>query len=178
MYDLKIRLERTQEKPHGSPLTSRRIRRGKDVTVVATSIMVLETLRAADHLAQSASIDCAIIELDCVSHPDKTVIVESVRKTGRLFVADTSWQAYGVCAEVCRIVCEQTPTSLKAAVVTIGMQPARCPTAKSLEDLYYPDLRDLTDAVAKLVTGQTDHRIPLPDENSMADVYKRFKGPF
>ena len=62
--------------------------------------------------------------------------------------------------------------------MTLGMQPAPCPTAKSLEDMYYPNLRDLTDAIAKLVSGKGDHGIPLPDEHSMADVYKRFKGPF
>jgi pyruvate dehydrogenase E1 component beta subunit len=58
------------------------------------------------------------------------------------------------------------------------MQPAPCPTAKSLEDMYYPNLRDLTDAIATLVTGRGDHGLPLPDEKSMADVYKKFRGPF
>jgi pyruvate dehydrogenase E1 component beta subunit len=58
------------------------------------------------------------------------------------------------------------------------MAPAPCPTAKNLEDLFYPNLQTLTDAIAKLVTGQAEHGVPLPDEHSMADVYKRFKGPF
>ena len=106
------------------------------------------------------------------------MILESVEKTGKLLVADTSWQAYGVCAEVCRIVCEHAPSALKAPVVTVGMQPAPCPTAKTLEDLFYPNLETLTDDIAKLVTGENNHGIPLPDEHSFADVYKRFKGPF
>lgn len=178
MYDLKFRFNESVGEPERSPLSSQKIRQGKDVTVVATSIMVLEALRAADHLAQVKKIECEIIDLNCVSHPDRRLILESVQKTGRLLIADTSWQAYGVCAEICRIVCEQAPSALKAPAVTIGMQPAPCPTAKSLEDLYYPNLRQLTDAIAKLVTGQSNHGIPLPDENSMADVYKRFKGPF
>ena len=58
------------------------------------------------------------------------------------------------------------------------MAPAPCPTAKSLEDLYYPNLRRLTDDLARLVTGRADHGVPLPEDASMADVYKRFKGPF
>jgi pyruvate dehydrogenase E1 component beta subunit len=58
------------------------------------------------------------------------------------------------------------------------MAPASCPTAKSLEDLFYPNLGTLADAVAKLVTGKENHGIPLPTEKSMADVYKKFKGPF
>ena len=178
MYDLKFRMDEVAEKANGSPLTSRKVRAGNDVTIVATSIMVLEAQRAAEHLARVGGIQCEIIDVNCVSHPDRSLIVESVGRTGKLLVADTSWQAYGVCAEICRIVCEHSPSALKAPVVTLGMQPAPCPTAKSLEDCYYPNLRDLTDAVATLVTGKGRHGIPLPDEHSMADVYKRFKGPF
>lgn len=177
MYDLHFRTDAPPDSLSGSPLTSRRVRAGDDVTIVATSIMVLETQRAAEHLAASG-IQCEIIDLNCVSHPDRTLILESVIKTGKLLVADTSWQAYGVCAEICRLVCEHAPSSLKAPVVTLGMQPAPCPTAKKLEDLFYPNLTDLADAIATLVTGTRGHGIALPDEHSMADVYKRFKGPF
>jgi len=178
MYDLRFRTTELFRRTEESPLTSHKVRSGRDITIVATSIMVLEALRAAEHLAHVSDIDCEIIDLHCVSHPGTTAIIDSIKKTGKLLVADTSWQAYGVCAEVCRIVCEHMPSILKAPVVTLGMQPAPCPTAKSLEDLFYPNLRDLTDAIAKLVTGQRDHGISLPDEKSMADVYKRFKGPF
>jgi len=138
----------------------------------------LEAQRAAAHLAARSGITCDVIDLHCVSHPDAELIVESVSRTGRLLVADTSWQAYGVCAEVCRIVSEHAPTVLKAPVVTLGMQPAPCPTAKSLEDLFYPNLQTLTDGIARVVTGKKNHGLLLPDERSFADVYKRFKGPF
>jgi len=162
--------------PTVTDLQSRKVRHGKDVTIVATSIMVMEALRAAEYL--KGDIECDIIDLHCISHPDVAMILESVEKTGRLLVVDTSWQAYGVCAEVCRLVCEHAPSVLKAPVVTMGMQPSPCPTAKVLEDMFYPNMTTLTDAIAKLVTGQDDHRIPLPDEHSFADVYKQFKGPF
>ena len=175
LYDLKFYLGNVSESP---PLSSRKIREGKDVTIVATSIMSLESSRAAEHLSKVSRINCDIIDLHCPSHPNKEMIIESVRKTGKLLIADTSWQAFGVCAEVCRIICESYPTALKSPVVTMGMQPAPCPTAKTLEDLFYPNLQTLTDAIAKLATGRTDHGIPLPDETSYADVYKRFKGPF
>jgi pyruvate/2-oxoglutarate/acetoin dehydrogenase E1 component len=178
MYDLEFEQDGVHREKDGSPLTSYKVRRGKDITIVATSIMVLEALRAAQHLDRVSNIDCEIIDLNCVSHPDVDMVIDSVKKTGKLLVADTSWQAYGVCAEVCRMVCEQAPSALKAPVVTMGMEPSPCPTAKTLEDLFYPNLQTLTDAVARLVTGSAEHGIPLPDETSMADVYKRFKGPF
>ena len=178
MYDLKFRVGEGPAGASASPLVSRQVRSGKDITIVATSIMVLEAQRAAQHLAQVADIQCEIIDLHCVSHPHAPTILKSLKKTGKLLVADTSWQAYGVCAEICRIVSEYDPSLLRAPAVTVGMQPAPCPTAKSLEDLFYPNLWTLTDTIAKLATGRGDHQIPMPDERSMADVYKRFKGPF
>lgn len=178
MYDLKFRMDELSIRNSASPLSSRKVHEGKDVTVVATSIMVLEALRAAEHLLKVSEISCDIIDLHNISNPDAGMIVESVKKTGRLIVADTSWKAFGVCAEVCRIVCEQAPSALRAPAVTVGMQPAPCPTAKTLEDMYYPNLRTLSDTIATLVTGDRNHGIPLPDEKSMADVYKRFRGPF
>ncbi|HPG00733.1 MAG TPA: transketolase C-terminal domain-containing protein [Kiritimatiellia bacterium] len=177
MYDLQFRVTKDAMKAD-NPLTSFVVRPGRDVTIVATSIMVLEAVRAADHLAQVAGIECEVIDVHCLSHPDHQLVFDSVRKTGKLIVADTSWMICGVCAEVCRWICERDPSVLKKPSVMVGMQPAPCPTAKGLEDMYYPNLQTLADSVARLVTGNALHGIPLPDEHSMADVYKRFRGPF
>lgn len=177
LYDIAFRTGES-ERRGDTPLTSRLVRAGSDVTIVATSIMVLEAKRAADHLAEEAGIEAEVIDLHCVSHPDRELLLESVARTGRLVVADTSWKAYGVAAEMTRLVCENDPTVLRAPVVTLGMAPAPCPTAKTLEDLYYPTLRKLVDETATLVAGSTGHGVRLPEEASMADVYKRFKGPF
>ncbi|MBI4399062.1 MAG: alpha-ketoacid dehydrogenase subunit beta, partial [Candidatus Omnitrophica bacterium] len=150
LYEIKFRADSsrdTQTQPAaaaaGNPLSSRLMRKGKDITIVATSIMVLEAIRAAAFLHDKHKIDCEIIDLNCVSHPDTNLILESVKKTGRLVIADTSWKPYGVCAEICRIICETSPALLKSPVVTLGMQPSSCPTAKTLEDMFYPNLRDL-----------------------------------
>jgi acetoin:2,6-dichlorophenolindophenol oxidoreductase subunit beta len=178
LYDIGFRVDGARGAARTPPMGSRILRPGKDVTVVATSIMVLEALRAAEHLADVGGPDVEVIDLHCVSHPDADLILGSVARTGRLLVADTSWRAFGVGAEMCRLVCERDPGALKAPVKTLGMAAAPCPTAKSLEDLYYPNLRRLTDDLVRLVTGRDDHDVPLPEDASATDVYKRFKGPF
>jgi pyruvate/2-oxoglutarate/acetoin dehydrogenase E1 component len=177
MYDLVFERDHEPQVLGATPFSQRRVRAGTDVTIVSTSIMSLESRRAADWLADRG-ISCDVIDLHCVSHIDHDVIMKSVARTGRLLVADTSWSPYGVGAEICRIVCENDPGVLKAPVVTLGMAAAPCPTAKSLEDLYYPNLTTLSDSIARLVKGNPDHGVDLPHERSMADVYKRFKGPF
>jgi len=177
MYDLEFTQETYDLKCN--PLhSSYVVRQGNDVTIVATSIMVLESLRAAEHLFETAGISCEVIDLHSTSHPQRGLVIESVKRTKKLIIADTSWQAYGVGAEVCRWILEKDPSILCTPVKTIGMAPAPCPTAKSLEDIYYPNLSTLSNDIAKIVTGKSNHGIPLPDEKSMADVYKKFKGPF
>ncbi|HEY4148866.1 MAG TPA: transketolase C-terminal domain-containing protein [Chitinophagaceae bacterium] len=158
------------------PFSSRIVRSGKDITVVATSIMVIEAQRIADYLAKEFAIGCEIIDLHSVSHYDKDMILRSVRKTGKLLVADTSWQAYGVSAEISRVVCESDPSMLKAPVISLGMQPSPCPTSKHLEDLFYPDDLSFTEKIIELVKGK-NHGLQLPGR-SLNEVYKKFKGPF
>ena len=72
------------------PLTSYVARKGGDVTVVATSVMVLEALRAAQYVEDKAGISAEVIDLNSISHPDWDLVAASVRKTRRLVVADTS----------------------------------------------------------------------------------------
>jgi pyruvate/2-oxoglutarate/acetoin dehydrogenase E1 component len=153
------------------------VQKGSNVTVVATSVMVLEAKRAADYL-KDFDISVEIIDLHSISHPDHEMILESIRKTGKLLVADTSWASYGVSAEINRIVNERDPTILKAPSQSLGMAPAPCPTAKSLEDLYYPDVYDLVESICSLHFGTNQNSVPLPAKQSMTDFYKHFKGPF
>lgn len=159
------------------PLTSYVAREGSDVTVVATSVMVLEALRAADYVAEKANISAEIIDLNSISHPDWDLVADSVRKTGRLVIADTSWLEYGVASEVCRQLVMRDPRLLRQVPAMLGMAPAPCPTAKSLEDIYYPSQRETVDAIVTQVKG-AGHGVALPTEKSMTEGYKRFRGPF
>jgi pyruvate dehydrogenase E1 component beta subunit len=152
-------------------------REGKDVTIVATSVMVLEAKRAAEYLSANG-ISVEIIDLHSISHPDKKMIIESVKKTGKLLVADTSWAQFGVSAEINRIINEQDPAILKAPTISLGMAPAPCPTAKALEDIYYPDVHDIVVEILKLHGNSTKLKTTIPQKQSMTDFYKHFKGPF
>lgn len=153
------------------------VREGSDVTVVATSVMVLEAKRAAGYL-ESFGISVDLIDLHSISHPDKSMLIESVRKTRKLLVADTSWPGYGVSAEISRIICEHDPSLLSKPMVSLGMREAPCPTAKALEDIFYPDVHDLVKSIWTLCKGPSANVIPFPPKQSMTDFYKHFKGPF
>ncbi len=171
IYSSKLLKKKTSFNPFSSIL----IRKGKDLTIVATSIMVLEAKRAADFVKEFYNIECEIIDLHCTSDIDKLKILKSVKKTKKLLVADTSWANFGVCAEINRIINENFVNLLEKPVKSLSMKFTSCPTSKSLEDLFYPNQIDFVKKILELFDVE---KKKLPSEKSMSDVYKKFRGPF
>jgi len=174
LYELTFNVNEISGSP-GIPFDSKIERNGSKLTIAATSIMVLEALRAAQFLEDVYGISTEVIDITSPSNPDKQMIFQSVRKTGHLLIADTSWVPYGVCAEITRIICEIDPSVLKAPVRSVGMQHTPCPTGKTLEDMFYPSVRTLVQCVLSIFGAETND---LPDGESYRDYYRKFKGPF
>ena len=176
-HRLMYELEFEEEQGNGDAFGSKLVRSGADITIVAASIMVLEAIRAANFLEEQG-ISAEIIDLHNISNPDERLLLNSIKKTGRLLVLDTSWIKYGIAGEVARIIAQKEPFALKTPMQTLGMADAPCPTAKALEDIYYPDVYDIVEKAYLLTSGSEEHSNPLPEKQSMADFYKHFRGPF
>ena len=126
-------------------------REGKDVTIVGTSHLAIEAERAAVSLEQ-AGIDAEIVDLRTVNPIDAQAVIESVKKTGRLIVADGGWAACGVSAEVAAIVAESDAVNhLKVPVKRVALPPAPAPTASTLEQAYFHGAEDIIAAARDLV---------------------------
>jgi len=172
----------SDEAPEGhytTPIGKARIMRaGSDVTLVSASYMTLEALRAADRLAEEG-VSAEVIDLRTILPWDKECIFESVRKTGRLVVADTGGQAFGVSAEIVAAVVEQEFESLKAAPQRVALPDCPCPTSPPLSAAYYPRAGHIhiaakrtlgLEPVTDLLDVKSGQRLDVPDAN--------FKGPF
>ncbi len=169
--------------PEGHYLTEigpvRQLRSGDDVTIVATSYMAIEAVRAADVLAQ-AGIRADVVAVTTLRPLRPEGILESVRRTGRLVVADTSWRASGFSAELVAVVVEDTGTHLAAPPIRLGTADAPVPTTPALARLSYPRVPDLVRAVATVLgvdprplmdlCGPGPERFDVPDAS--------FTGPF
>jgi pyruvate dehydrogenase E1 component beta subunit len=125
-------------------------REGKDATIVAVSLMVHEALNAAETLT-AEGVDVEVIDLRTVKPLDRDLILESVRKTGRLVVADVGWQSFGVSAEIAAMVSEAVFDSLKAPIARVALPDCPAPASNVLEDVYYPTANDIVQAVRRLV---------------------------
>ncbi len=157
--------------PVAAPLGKAYIRRaGKDLTIVANSYMVVESLKAAEFL-ETQGISAEVVDPVSLVPLDRETIVASVRKTGRLIVVDTSWTACGVSAEIAAIAAERAFDCLKQPVRRLGMQPTPCPVSKPLENAFYPSARTIAmEAFSMLGRAFPDVNVPV--------LTSTFKGPF
>jgi pyruvate dehydrogenase E1 component beta subunit len=87
-------------------------RSGRDVTIVATSFMTLEALRAADYLAKDG-IEAEVIDVRTLKPLDVPCILQSVCRTGRLLAVDASWRTLGFATEVVARVAEEAHGNLR-----------------------------------------------------------------
>src|SRR6185436_2859472 len=90
-------------------------REGKDATIVARSLTVPLALKAAEQLEKDG-ISCEVIDPRTIRPLDIDTIIESVKKTNRLVVAEESHPFCGVAAEICVQVTEKAFDYLDAPV--------------------------------------------------------------
>jgi pyruvate dehydrogenase E1 component beta subunit len=126
-------------------------KKGKDVTLVSISYMVVESMKAAEVL-KSDGIDIEVIDLRSIKPIDEDIIFESVEKTGRLVIADASWKTCGVAAEITTLVVENIFYKLKSPVRRVTLPDVPAPASSALEKIYYPSVIEITKAVRKVLS--------------------------
>ena len=159
------------EEPVPTPLGKAAVvREGKDITVVATSFMTVEALHAAEELAKEG-VDAEIVDLRSIRPLDEEAILTSVKKTGRLIAADTSWELCGVSSEIAALVAEKGFPYLKAPVRRIAMANCPAPVSQPLEKAFYPGASTIARASLSLLGKYTGAFGDIDREDT-------FKGPY
>ena len=141
------------------------------LTVVATSAMVTEACVASDTLADmGVTID--IVDPVYIRPLDDSHILESVRKTGRLLVCDVSHELCGFASEISATVAEKAFDALKGPIRRLTLPDCPTPTAKSLEDAFYPTASTIVGVVLDMLGRE------VPEGLSAIDRVDGFKGPY
>ncbi|MEJ2725415.1 MAG: alpha-ketoacid dehydrogenase subunit beta [Deltaproteobacteria bacterium] len=125
-------------------------RKGKDLTVVATHALVLRSLNAAEEAAKQG-IEIEVIDPRTLTPLDKGTILDSVKKTGRLLVADEGHRICGVAAEISAMVAEEAIHYLKAPIARVCSPDTPVPFSPPLEQAYIPDEKNLLPAIKRLM---------------------------
>ncbi len=132
------------------PIGKGKIRRkGKDVTVVSISYTVHESMKAAVKL-QREGISAEVIDLRTLKPLDKELLFESVKKTGRMVIADTGWKSFGASSEISALVFENLFKYLKEAPVRVALPDIPAPASSILEEVFYSKESNIVCAIKNL----------------------------
>ncbi len=125
-------------------------RKGKDVTLTATSYLANEALKAAGILS-GEGIDAEVIDLRSLKPLDENTLLGSVEKTGRLVIVDGGWHTGGAGAEIAAVVAEKALPNLKSPIIRVSLPDAPAPASRVLEKAYYPDAVSIAASARKLL---------------------------
>jgi pyruvate dehydrogenase E1 component beta subunit len=130
-------------------------REGSDVTVVALAWLVHEALAAAETLA-AEGISVEVVDPRTLVPLDAETIRASVRKTGRLVVADEAGPTAGFSSEVAALVTEHGATfaRLKAPVKRVCALQVPIPYSPVLENAVFPDRNRIIAGVREVLQGR------------------------
>ena len=135
------------EEPYELPFGEAAIRRGgRDVTIVAIGLMVHRALEAAQAL-EANGVDAEVIDLRTLVPLDRDAVCNSVKKTGRLVVADEDYTSYGVTAEIVASVVERDIGMLKSAPKRVAYPDIQVPYSRPMEQFALPNADKIAAAV-------------------------------
>lgn len=158
IFEHKLLYKMKGEVPEGRytvPIGKAAVRReGRDVSIVATSIMVHKALEVAKTLAESG-IDAEVIDLRCIRPIDRETVLASVRKTSRLVCVYEAVKTLGIGAEISAMVAESDAFDyLDAPVLRLGGAESPIPYNPDLEKAAVPQVPDIITAVRDLLEGR------------------------
>lgn len=130
---------------------SRVVRTGKDLTIVATGIMVKKSLEVADKLS-AEGIEVTVIDPRTISPLDMSTTFESVDLTGRLLVVQEGPSHGGFINEViAQVAGSHVFGSLKAPIKKVAGLNIPIPYAPQLEKAAVPQVEDIYAAADEIV---------------------------
>ena len=157
MLETKALFATKGEVPTGDHLVpfgvARIARTGTDLTIAAAGQIVHLALQAAQTLQQQG-VSCEVIDLRTIQPLDVDTVADSVRKTGRLLVADEGWSMCGVGAELGQAMNELVFDYLDAPVARLHTDAMSHPFAPALERAMLINVDSIVAACLQVMAGE------------------------
>ena len=126
-----------------TPLGVAAIRReGADLTLVASGLMVPESLKAAREV-EAEGVSVEVVDLRTLMPYDSECILLSFRKTGRLLVVDEGFRYCGLGSEIISLVIERAMDYMDDSPRQLTARHTTVPFSPPLEDCVFPNSRTI-----------------------------------
>src|ERR1700730_3107998 len=125
-------------------------REGSSVTIITFSRMLHVSLQAAQELAQEG-IEAEVIDLRCIRPIDIDLLIDSVKKTNRVVIAEEGWKYYGTGQGLAALIYEFAFDYLDAPIQHVTGADVPMPYSKVLERAAMPNKSDIVKAAKAIV---------------------------
>ena len=137
------------EEQYTVPFGKAAIRReGKDITIVSYSMMALRSIEAAEEL-EKEGISCEVIDLRSLVPLDYDTVMESIRKTNRVVVAQESHLRGSLASDIVAEIIDRGFDYLDAPPIRVGSLNVPMPYNIGLENMVVPNKETIKQAVYK-----------------------------
>ncbi len=143
------------EEPYTIPLSTAEVKReGRDLTIVATSIMVKRSLEAAEQLAREG-IEAEVVDPRTLKPLDGETIIRSVMKTGRVLIVHEACKTGGYGGELAAVIAESEAFDyLDAPIIRLAGRDMPIPYNRTLEYHTVPQVENIVEAARQLAQGR------------------------
>jgi len=143
------------EEPYTIPLSTAEVKReGRDLTIVATSIMVKRSLEAAEQLAREG-IEAEVVDPRTLKPLDGETIIRSVTKTGRVLIVHEACKTGGYGGELAAVIAESEAFDyLDAPIIRLAGRDMPIPYNRTLEYHTVPQVENIVEAAHQLAQGR------------------------
>ena len=131
-------------------------REGQHVTIITFSRMLHVTLQAAEELAKEG-IDAEVIDLRSIRPLDIDLVLDSVRKTNRVVIAEEGWKYFGTGQGLAALIYEFAFDYMDAPIQHVNGADVPMPYSKVLERAALPNKNDIVNAVKAVVPQALVH---------------------
>lgn len=153
LYKNKKYIQDVPEKMYKIPIGKGDIKReGKDITIVATSLMVQKSLEVAENLSGKEGLDCEVIDIRTLRPLDIDLIIDSVKKTNRLVCIEEAPIFGGFMGEVVSEVVEKGFDWLDAPIKRIAGRNCPVPYSLVLEKEMIPSIERIEEGVIEALS--------------------------
>ena len=153
--------------------------KGKDITVVASSYLILEAIKSAKYLKKNFNISCEVIDLSSIKPFDKSTIFNSITKTKNVLCLDTGYSFGSVSGEIIAQISTQLFNTLKNPPQRLAMPDIPEPTSYSLTKDFYLRPNKIINVILKMLKvkkNKIKSHILEPFPHDVPGDW--FKGPF
>lgn len=159
-------------------IKSKICKKGNDITIVSSSYLTIESIRAAEFLKKYYNISTEVVDLISIKPLDLKTIIKSVKKTKNLIVADTGFYTGSIASDIIYEVMNYDRNITKSHPKKIAMPDVPEPTSYGLTKNFYIRANKIADEILKILKVKKKKNLNISEPFPHDVPGDWFRGPF